>query len=245
MTSVEKLLAVASAEIGTTEEPIGSKRQKYGEAYGWNGVDWCMQFVWYCFYAAGLSKLFYGGKKTASCTALMNWAKANGQFVTENYQPGDVLLYQFDTDAFADHTGIYTGTKDGRGRLLAIEGNYNHRVQTVAQAEKNLWGAFRPKWPEETAVVPPVPQAPAIETPASSVTICKLEISQVKSGDKNSTVKAMQILLIGYGYSCGIDGADGDFGTNTKNALLRYQRAAGLTADGICGKDTWLKLLKG
>jgi hypothetical protein len=251
MTDVEKLLKVASEQVGVTEDPIGSKHQKYGEAYGWNGVDWCMQLVWYCFKEAGLSSLFYDGKKTASCTTLMNWARQKGLFVTENYQPGDVFLYQYDSDPSAEHTGIYTGTKDGRGRFLVIEGNYNNRVETVARTDKNLWGAFRPNWAgsaTKTAVnTVPVTGKSAAGTAAKPALTenVTLKLATLKSGHTGEQVKAMQILLIGLGYSCGPDGADGDFGSNTMKALKRYQLAKGLMADGICGEKTWIKLLKG
>ena len=33
--------------------------------------------------------------------------------------------------------------------------------------------------------------------------------------------------------------ADGDFGPNTKAALIKLQAELGLAQDGICGKDTW------
>lgn len=60
---------------------------------------------------------------------------------------------------------------------------------------------------------------------------------------KSATVKALQTLLIGYGYSCGKAGADGDFGNNTYKALKNYQKDKGLTVDGCCGTKTWSSLL--
>ena len=50
----------------------------------------------------------------------------------------------------------------------------------------------------------------------------------------------MQCLLNTKGYS---NTPDGKFGTNTKNLVLKYQRANNLVADGIVGKNTWPKLL--
>ena len=38
-------------------------------------------------------------------------------------------------------------------------------------------------------------------------------------------------------------GADGEFGPQTKSAVLAYQRRSGLEADGIIGPQTWAKLL--
>jgi peptidoglycan hydrolase-like protein with peptidoglycan-binding domain len=51
----------------------------------------------------------------------------------------------------------------------------------------------------------------------------------------------LQFLLNQHGYSAGTP--DGIFGTNTQAAVEKYQKANGLTVDGICGKNTWGKLL--
>lgn len=65
----------------------------------------------------------------------------------------------------------------------------------------------------------------------------------LKRGAYGESVKAMQILLIGRGYSCGRWGADGSFGAATHQALNQHKRAVGLPADGICDINTWRKLL--
>lgn len=59
---------------------------------------------------------------------------------------------------------------------------------------------------------------------------------------KGEDVRAAQKALIAKGYSCGSSGADGQFGDGTKDAVLRFQKAHGLKADGIIGKDTCAKL---
>ena len=79
----------------------------------------------------------------------------------------------------------------------------------------------------------------AVEKPVKNVEILPL----LRKGCKGATVKAMQILLIGYGYGCGKYGADGDFGANTDTALRNFQRKYKLEIDGICGEKTWAKLL--
>ena len=60
---------------------------------------------------------------------------------------------------------------------------------------------------------------------------------------KSETVKVLQTLLIGYGYSCGKAAADGNFGNNTINALKSYQKENKLVVDGVCGGKTWASLL--
>lgn len=68
-------------------------------------------------------------------------------------------------------------------------------------------------------------------------------LSTLKKGNKGASVKALQILLIGNGYSCGTYGADSSFGAATDNAVRNYQKANGLSVDGIVGPATWRKLL--
>lgn len=73
--------------------------------------------------------------------------------------------------------------------------------------------------------------------------VCTVEVKVLKKGAKGDEVKAMQILLIGYGFSCGSSGADGSFGGATDKALRAFQKAMGLEVDGSCGPKTWAKLL--
>lgn len=117
------ILRVARGEIGVTESPAGSNRQKYGAAYGMNGVPWCVIFCWWCFREAGASALFYGGGKTASCSQYIAWAKKAGQWVTGDYKPGDLVFFDFNPKAGdgVDHIGIVESW-DGR-TLVTIEGN--------------------------------------------------------------------------------------------------------------------------
>ena len=64
----------------------------------------------------------------------------------------------------------------------------------------------------------------------------------LRKGSKGASVASMQSMLIALGYSCGVDGADGDFGTNTYNALRAFQNANGLEVDGEYGPLSSAKL---
>ncbi len=57
-----------------------------------------------------------------------------------------------------------------------------------------------------------------------------------KMGSRSEEVKTIQTKLKNWGYYSG--GVDGIFGTQTKNAVIAFQKANGLTPDGIVGKKT-------
>ena len=51
-------------------------------------------------------------------------------------------------------------------------------------------------------------------------------------------VKSVQQALMTRGYSCGGAGADGAYGRDTRSAVKAFQRASGLSTDGIVGEKT-------
>lgn len=73
-------------------------------------------------------------------------------------------------------------------------------------------------------------------------TINALGKHYVKYGETQEMVRAVQVALYCYGFNPGK--TDAIFGDNTKLAVLQFQRAKGLTADGIAGKNT-IKALMG
>ena len=66
----------------------------------------------------------------------------------------------------------------------------------------------------------------------------------LRRGNKNQYVKVLQEDLQKLGYNLGICGVDGDFGSMTQEAVLKFQKAYGLKADGIVGPDTWAAIDK-
>lgn len=84
-------------------------------------------------------------------------------------------------------------------------------------------------------VAPPAPPTSEIPCPTPRPTIRK--------GDKGDCVKRAQDLLNKI-INAGLN-PDGDFGDKTKSAVVRYQQAKGMTADGIVGNQTWVSLESG
>jgi|GEM_PF-2744086 len=62
----------------------------------------------------------------------------------------------------------------------------------------------------------------------------------VYSGSRGESVKTLQAQLNAKGFNAG--SVDGIFGKNTQAAVMAFQKANGLAADGIVGKLTWAKL---
>lgn len=63
----------------------------------------------------------------------------------------------------------------------------------------------------------------------------------LRKNNKGTQVKVLQWLLNENGFDCG--NADGIFGAKTLAAVKAYQKAHGLTADGIVGRNTWTSIL--
>ena len=87
---------------------------------------------------------------------------------------------------------------------------------------------------------PVVPESPAVSD-NKGTTVSGLPM--LKKGSQGKSVKALQILLMGYDYPMGDYGADADFGSVTESAVKAFQEACGLEVDGVVGPMTWAKLL--
>ena len=64
-------------------------------------------------------------------------------------------------------------------------------------------------------------------------------MSTLRKGSTGAEVKELQRLLNLAGAGLTVDG---DFGTKTHNAVIKFQKDNGLEVDGIVGSNTWVKL---
>lgn len=148
----------------------------------------------------------------------------------------------------AGHIGIYIGNglavectpkwKDGV-QITAV-----HNIGSKAGYNGRKWTKHG-RLPWVTYNNTPAEKTPteAVKTPTNAKEVCTVKLPVLKKGAKGDSVKALQNLLIGYGYSCGEKGADGSLGDATDKALRKYQSAHKLTVDGSCGRKTWTSLL--
>lgn len=175
-----------------------------------------------------------------SCLRMIGQAETMGIWVENDAykpQPGDIMMYDWDDSGtgentnLPDHVGIVE--KCAGNVITVIEGNYSRAVKrrSVPVNGKYIRGYITPRYQEDAA------------QSRKEMVAADRGLPQLRKGDKGKCVKAMQILLIGYGYSCGGYGADGDFGSGTDASVRSFQKDHSLAADGICGPQTWGSLL--
>ena len=208
----------------------------YDQANRWGNDYDCSSFIITAWQAAGVPVKDTGASYTGNM--YFSFIKCGFADVTNDVnlatgaglERGDVLLNK------AHHTEMYigngkvvkasinekgttTGGKPGdqTGREIYIGNYYNYPWDCVLRYE----GGEEEKKEEDKPFKLPV----------------------LQKGDKGETVRAAQFLLNGRKCSCGIWGADGDFGNGTESAVFAFQRRNDLDADGIVGEKTWKKLL--
>lgn len=136
------------------------------------------------------------------------------------------------------HIGVYIG--DG----LAVESTpaWKNCVQVTAVHNIGKKTGYKGrKWKKHGKL--PFVSYDASGMPAASEIAEVSGLPLLEKGSEGDSVKALQILLIGYGYSCGSYGVDGEFGSATENAVEAFQKDMELEVDGKVGSKTWGKLV--
>lgn len=201
---------------------------------------WCAAFVSAVGMACGMRDIIL---PHVNCDGMIAAYQAQGRFIRNpSYipAPGDIIFYDWNTDGSSDHVGIVFSARDNE--VTVIEGNRSDAVmyRTLTRGNSTIFGYAVPAYgttPAEPEHEPPEeePEPPAL-----------IEgLPTLKKGDKGWAVKSAQGMLIAHGCSCGPDGADGDFGRNTNNAVINFQRKHLLEPDGVIGVKTWTVLLTG
>lgn len=156
--TAEKILALARTQLGEKESPMGSNHVKYNDEYYEMPVKgpeypWCCVFQWWLFRHAGGEELFFGGGRTASCTALWRDFQRRGREVDKgSVLPGDLVFFVFDggKSGGMNHVGICEGVEPGY--VTTIDGNTGSddaNGGTVARKRRSLkyvGGVARPAY---------------------------------------------------------------------------------------------------
>lgn len=138
------------------------------------------------------------------------------------------------------HVGIYIGD----GKAVECTPAWKNGVQVTDVL--NVKSGTGHKWTKHGKlpyVKYDASATPAVTTSTSAITESVSGLPMLREGSEGKSVQSLQILLIGYGYSCGSYGADGEFGKATGNALEEFQKQNFLEADRVCGPKTWAKIL--
>ena len=198
------------------------------------------------------------GHYVADCSGLFTWAfkqlggymyhGSNTMFKKYSIVTGELKNGQrTDGEKLKPGSAVYTGTKDDHGHVgLYIGGGwvieakgtqYGVVRSSVAEKKWTWWGELKgvDYTTSETGENKPVqPSQPSVD---------KSYLPTLRRGDKCEKVREMQRLLMDRGYALPKYGADGDFGAETEAAVKHFQRDWGLTQDGVCGPETWERLL--
>lgn len=237
---VEKLMGIASAEVGYLEKASNSQLDsktanagnanytKYGRdlvkwigsPYGIN-YQWCDQFVDWCMIKAfGINgaKQLLGGWSAYTPTS-SQYFKNMGQWYTSNPKRGDQIFFK--NNIRICHTGIVERVSNGV--VYTIEGNTSSGNNTVisnggcvarksyALNNSRIAGYGRPRYGYTSAI-------------------------------SSSTIKAWQTQLKNFGFYT--DKLDGDWGANSKSATKKFQEAFGLAITGEVDYNTNKKLME-
>ena len=227
------LIAYAKAQLGrpywygsfgqaASKALYEQKKKQYPKQYNWeysgenNKVHDCVGLIkgYLWSNAPEDSKPVYNAAQDKSANAMYTACKTKGEMATMPDVPG-ILVF------FPGHVGVYIGN----GQVIeARSRRYGVYQSKLADRPWKTWG-----------------YCPYVSYEVEKTTA--LDLPVLKKGAKGDSVKAMQILLLGYGYNMEGHGADGSFGGATERALKAYQSANNLEPDGSCGKKTWKKLL--
>ena len=114
------VIKVARQEVGYIESK--GNKTKYGEWFGLNGVPWCGIFVSWCYAMGGLPLPKIGFKRGfAGCQTAAEYFSAK-KMIVKNPIPGDIVLYDWQSDGRYNHTGIFLKHNENN-TFAAIEGN--------------------------------------------------------------------------------------------------------------------------
>ena len=205
------------------------------------GFAWCAVFIGWIFVKAygvdDAKRLLCQPNKSlgAGCQYSMNYYKNKGQ-LKSSPKVGDQIFFKNSSGEIV-HTGLVYDVD--KSYVYTIEGN----TSTAAGVVANGGGVCKKKYVLGSPVIAGYGRPAYDATPTTTKTeTCTVKLNVLRKGSKGNSVKVLQRLLNGYGYSCG--SVDGDFGAKTYNAVVKFQKAKKLDADGVVGEQTWGKLLK-
>lgn len=209
-------LAVARRNLGVVEGK--NNDNPYAAVAGdANNQPWCASFVRACLVRAQVLKK---GAPSPYCPTFKNSLPAVAK---ADVKPGDVMFIYFPSHKRVAHTGLVEAVFPTY--VVTIEGNTDEaggrtggKVMRKQRSYSNL-SFVRPPY-----AAPPAPKPAPKKDPT------------VAQGARGQLVLNIQNALVKHGFKVALDG---DFGPGTKKVVVAFQKAKGLTADGVVGQSTW------
>ena len=270
MATAADLINRAAQEIGTTEHPAGSNKQKYAPMAGHaNGYPWCASFVVAMCRAVGIK---LPNESAYTPTMAQGFKDANAW--TRNPSAGDIAFFDFpDNKHRIQHVGIVVSATGST--VTCIEGN---TASGIRGSQDNCGGVYRRTRPRAHVVGYGRPAFTAAPTPSPhhdlntdihpkpkprpNVNLHVMELQGVlgipadgiwgpvteravamhaaRQGAKGNLVSFIQKKLSEGGVPTKVDG---DFGPRTRDNVKAFQRWYKLADDGIVGVQTMRKLV--
>lgn len=250
-----RLCVWAESQIGYHEGANNANRYAddpdLQKLYGWapQNQPWCDTFVddgfIACFGVEAAAAMTYQpmGAGSALCSQSAAYYQERGAW-SQRPEIGDQVFFY--VSGGINHTGIVIRVEGSS--VVTVEGNSSDQVaERVYQiADVRIAGYGRPDWNvvANGPTVDPQPTEDSV-TGENDARFYILRLPCLCRGSIGVPVTAVQFQLMGQGYNVGPDGADGDFGGNTEEAVKEFQLNVGLTPDGTVGPDTGARLFGG
>jgi len=268
MTAIDRLIAVAEAEIGYLEKKsnkdLDSKTANAGSANytkynrdmkAWAGSaglhdQWCQNFVDWCFVTAfgleGAKKLIF--TFTNYTPTGSNAFKKRDKYIKRGKgkpKRGDVIYFYSSAKGRIGHVGIVYDVSSSK--VYTIEGNTSGASSLVTNGggvrkkSYSLSSTYIDGYGRvDYSVIGNQSFDPVPTTPTTTMKLGDRELYNYTEGDD---VKELQEALISLGFDCGSYGADGEFGDCTEMAVRAFQAAHGCEVDGEYGPETHAALM--
>lgn len=247
LTPQKKVLAVAASQIGYsrwTDPKQGTKYARETQPVFWpkdtwllaNGISFCdIGITWTFWKALGKSFVLDGLPGGASYNT--DYRASKGSRISKSKaEPGDILVFDWNwATASTNHVGLLEKrTKSGAPQTIEF-----NTSSGTSGSQSNGGGVYRRtrRWDQVRYVLRP-DWSKAGGTTSSTVTVDPWEASATIQGLSTAAVKTIQSQLKTLGYDLGSYGVDGSYGKATYSAVRAFQKAQGLTVDGVAGTKT-------
>lgn len=248
MSAQDRAIAKANSQLGYHE--TGKNITKYADDFDnkypnfYNtkkqGAEWCDMFYDWCLVTTfgedtGRQMLYQPWKSAgAGCKFSAEYYNNAKAFYKTNPQRGDQIFFY--VSGAINHTGMVIDVNGDT--ITTIEGNCGDAVKqnTYKTSNSKIAGYGRPNWSLADG-----------DKPIIGGDKVNIEMTVLSYGSIGEEVKTWQRLMRELGY-VGANGkpltVDGKFGDNCLFATKQYQKTWG-NPDGIVGKKSWEKALKG